>query len=132
MTQRNLGFSVLSLVLMLAPSSAMAQSCNAISRSRLVTCACNGFPAIASYCSYYRNGGGCSASMPGNYCGSDDAGHDCYIGTTNGFCMGPQRNRSSAGENASTAANFAALVPTCAGSHRPPKSVELKEKLSLR
>src|SRR5712692_7798235 len=53
MLRRIVSLTVLGLVLSTPLASA---ACNAISRSRLVTCACNGAPAIASYCVYYRGG----------------------------------------------------------------------------
>jgi len=60
MLRRIVSLTVLGLVLSTPLASA---TCNAISRSRLVTCACNGAPAIASYCVYYRGGPAPSISL---------------------------------------------------------------------
>ena len=112
MLPRIVSLTVLGLVLSTPLASA---TCNAISRSRLVTCACNGAPAIASYCVYYR-GGACSVDLPGNYCGSDDSGHDCYIGSTRGYCLSnPRRAQLRTNERATAEADLAALIPTCGG-----------------
>jgi hypothetical protein len=123
---------VVTFLLVLGQDSATA-ACNAITRYRLVTCACTGAPAIGSYCAYYV-GGTCSFSIPGNYCGSDDQGHECWIGSTTDVCIDSPQSPSRVSQHASVKTDLATLVPFC-GKARAVTSSDpfgVRDELSLR
>lgn len=132
MSLKLITFSVLSLAMTVGVS--VAGNCPGLPRARLITCACTGAPAIGGYCVYYH-GGACAVDILGNYCGSDDQGHSCYVGQTTDTCTSAPQARST--KNTSTSSgkvDIAALVPTCGGRGTPLtlEAVQVNEKLGPR